>query len=382
MKAMIFTAMPMFVCLFWSIMLVFELHQDGKNRPRLHLLAFMLTATVLYFGHCAFFNHETTIIPFTDTLYCAANLAVYPLYFLYICSLTTRYEHSRLKHMLLVPAIAGGTAVGLTYLSMSEEETGQFISTYLYHGGYEGMTPLTMRQVFIHDVCKVFFAMLILPVFFYGRSYLQKYERLVHEVYADIEDKTLAPIRYMLIAFAATSIASFTANLIGRHQFGNSIWMLAIPSLLFSSLLFAIGYVGYHQHFSMENIEDDEQQADIIESNTTTINDLRVQIEQIMESEQLYRQPNFKIVDLVQRLNTNRNYVYRAINLDMGLSFNEYVNRMRIEYAAMLIAQNPGKPLSEIAEQSGFSSSTSFYRNFKLYKGMGPKEYQNHHKNV
>ena len=66
----------------------------------------------------------------------------------------------------------------------------------------------------------------------------------------------------------------------------------------------------------------------------------------------------------------------------MGLSFNEYVNRMRIEYAAMLIAQNPGKPLSEIAEQSGFSSSTSFYRNFKLYKGMGPKEYQNHHKNV
>ena len=55
----------------------------------------------------------------------------------------------------------------------------------------------------------------------------------------------------------------------------------------------------------------------------------------------------------------------------MGISFSEYINRMRIEYASMLIAQHPEKSLSEIAEQSGFTSSTSFYRNFKLYKDMG-----------
>ena len=61
----------------------------------------------------------------------------------------------------------------------------------------------------------------------------------------------------------------------------------------------------------------------------------------------------------------------------MGLSFNEYVNRMRIDYAALLLSQQPDRPLGEVAEQSGFTSSTSFYRNFRLYKGIGPKEYQN-----
>jgi AraC-like DNA-binding protein len=49
---------------------------------------------------------------------------------------------------------------------------------------------------------------------------------------------------------------------------------------------------------------------------------------------------------------------------------------MRIEYATQLIQQHPDMPVSTIGEQAGFNSSTSFYRNFKLYKGMGPKEYQ------
>ena len=108
MRDIIFTVMPMFVCLFWSVMLTFELHADGRNRPRLHLLIFMLTATLLYFGHCAFFSHSKDIIPITDTFYVAANLAVYPLFYIYICSLTTRYHHQKLRWILLIPAVAGG----------------------------------------------------------------------------------------------------------------------------------------------------------------------------------------------------------------------------------------------------------------------------------
>ncbi len=94
MKTMIFTSMPMFVCLFWTVIMAIELKKDRSN-TRLHLLAFMAISTLLYFGHCVFFNHETSIIPLTDTIYCTANLAVYPLYFLYICSLTIRSEQNQ-----------------------------------------------------------------------------------------------------------------------------------------------------------------------------------------------------------------------------------------------------------------------------------------------
>ena len=39
------------------------------------------------------------------------------------------------------------------------------------------------------------------------------------------------------------------------------------------------------------------------------------------------------------------------------------------------MSRQPDLPTSEVAAQSGFSSQSSFYRNFKLYKGCAPKDY-------
>lgn len=377
MKDTIFIVMPMFVCLFWSVMLTFELHADGRNRPRLHLLIFMVTATLLYFGHYAFFTNSKDILPITDTIYVTANLAVYPLFYLYICSLATHRQKQKLRWILLIPAVAGGLAVGTHYVLMNETELHQFIELYLYDDTREGLTGFALSQAFIHDVCKVVFAILMIPVIVYGRHFLQEYEKRVHSTYADVEDKTLVPVNHMLIAFLVTSVASFGLNLIGRHQFVEATWLLPIPSLLFSILLFAIGYIGYKQRFSMENLEADELEAENLGIDPSTISETRQRIEQLMEQELLFRQPNLRIIDIVQRLGSNRNYVYQAVNIEMGMSFNEYVNRMRIDYAAQLMSRHPNKSLSEIAEQSGFSSNSSFYRNFKLYKDVGPKEFLN-----
>lgn len=375
MKAMLFTTMPMFVCLFWSAMLALQLYTEGKNRPRQHLLVFMLTASMLYFGHCVFFNHNTALSPYTDTIYSFANLAVYPLYYLYICSLTIRSEHHKGHWVMMVPAVVGGILTGALYIMMSPEETRQFIDQYLYGGHRSTLTGLAIMQVYVHDVCKALFAFLIIPVLTHGRTHIMEYDQQVRNAYADIEDKTLGSIHHMLVAFIATSILSFVFNIIGRRQFDESSWLLAFPSVAFSVMLFALGYVGYKQQFSIDDIENDEQEADASIARQDGMQELRKKIEQLMEEEELYRQPNIKIVDIVNRLNTNRNYIYQAINHEMGISFNEYINRMRIEHASLLISQHPDMPLSEIAEQSGFTSSTSFYRNFRLYKGMSPKEY-------
>ena len=369
--------MPMFVCLFWSTLLALQVTTERKTRARVHLLIFMLASTVLYFGHSVFFNHNTKILPLTYTLYITANLMVYPLYYLYICALTTRRSYHHLRYLLLIPGVVGGMLVGGCYLMMPEKETQQFIELYMYHGVRVGGVGIVSMQVMIHDLCKLLFAFLIPPVLFLGRRHIIEYEQLVNNSYADVEKKSLTIIHYMLIAFIITSVMSFAMNVIGREQFNDSQQLLAIPSTIFSCLLFSIGYIGYRQDFDIEDIEADEQKADEQVSNQPIISELQKRIEQLMEEEQLFRQPNLKIVDLVQKLGTNRSYIYQAINREMGLSFAEYINRMRIEYASQLILQHPDMPVSTIGEQAGFNSSTSFYRNFKLYKGMGPKEYQN-----
>ena len=159
--------------------------------------------------------------------------------------------------------------------------------------------------------------------------------------------------------------------------------MLILPSVAFSILLFIIGYVGSRTQFSIWNIEQDEQECSFSSlshnqaaTSETNISQLCRRIEQLMNEEQFYLQPNLKIGDLSARMATNRNYIYLAINREMKMSFSEYINRQRIAYAKALIDETPQMPLTEVAERSGFNSSTSFYRNFRQYQNMSPKAYQ------
>jgi AraC-like DNA-binding protein len=377
MITMFFTTMPMFVCLFWSILLALDMNARHHRRARWHLLGFMLTATLLYWGHFAFFNHATEILPLADTIYVPRPPALYPLFFLHISPLTCRSDRHHLSWLFLLPAVMGCLAISIIYLLMSKAETKQFIEQYLYRDRRLELEGLAIAQSFAHDVLKVFFGLLIIPTYVLGRNYILRFNHLVRGTYSNTEHKTLDDMHLLFLFFTATSVASFVVNILGRSSFVSSPWLLAIPSTLFSTLLFALGYLGFRQDFSIQDIEHDEQQVDASDDNLSIISELKESIEKLMEEEQLFRQPNLRIVDIVQRLGTNRNYVYQAINREMGLSFNEYVNRMRIDYAALLLSQQPDRPLGEVAEQSGFTSSTSFYRNFRLYKGIGPKEYQN-----
>ena len=71
---------------------------------------------------------------------------------------------------------------------------------------------------------------------------------------------------------------------------------------------------------------------------------------------------------------TNRLYVSTAINEEIGISFSDYINRKRVNYAIQLIRANPQMTIYEIADLSGFASDKSFYRNFKSITGKSPKE--------
>jgi AraC-like DNA-binding protein len=307
----------------------------------------------------------------------ACNLAVYPIYFIYICSLTMRQEQFRLNWLWLMPSITGCAAVGTCYLLMTEAETEQFIDLYLYKGTRVGLSGMAAAQIFFHDMGKVLFGLMIIPIFIIGRLRIQQFDQLVETSYADTEDKKLRSLHYMLIAFMVTSFSSIIFNFIGRQRFADSLWLIAIPATLFSVLLFAIGYIGHRQQFCIDNLEADEHLADDAVPPGCEPSELSLRIQKLMEQEQMFRQQNLKINDLVKRLGTNRNYVYMAINREIGISFAEYINRLRIEYAVKLIDSEPDRHLGQVAEESGFSSSSSFYRNFKVFMGVSPKEYQN-----
>ena len=72
-------SMPLYVCTFWSVLLLLDV-VERRQKAKLRLLAYMSAAVLLYMCHYAFFNHMTALLPVTDTVYSTMNLAVFPLY--------------------------------------------------------------------------------------------------------------------------------------------------------------------------------------------------------------------------------------------------------------------------------------------------------------
>lgn len=64
-----------------------------------------------------------------------------------------------------------------------------------------------------------------------------------------------------------------------------------------------------------------------------------------------------------------------------GVSFSEYINRIRINAAQKLLL-DPSVPITEVALNSGFTNIASFNRVFKEFKHCTPSEYKKFYKNT
>ena len=53
-----------------------------------------------------------------------------------------------------------------------------------------------------------------------------------------------------------------------------------------------------------------------------------------------------------------------------------YFDRLRVEYAQKLLREHSGMVLDDVADESGFSSRTTFFRSFKALTGMTPQEWK------
>ena len=373
----------MYVCTFWSVLLLIDVARNRQTAKK-RLLTYMVMAALLYAGHYIFFNHQTALMPFTDTIYVMTNLAVFPLYFMYIKEITEPAWNHRWQWLLLAPALLVGVTVGMLYVLMSPVETSNFIETYLYRNQMAGLEGLMWWQGVVHHAAKIVFALQIPPILVLGLRKIRQYNESVEASYADTDDKRLHLMTTILLLFVVTSFMSFGANLLGRYRFADSLWLLLVPSLVFSVLQFMLGYAGYHQKFTVSDlmrdmqITEDTQDTDAEEESIQQdkMADLQLKLTDTVGRNKLYLQPDLKITDVANLLHTNRTYVSRVLKEQIGTTFADFINHQRIDYACQLMEQQPQLPAAEVASQSGFSSQSSFYRNFKLYKGCSPKDYQ------
>ena len=360
--------LPMLTCLVMSAIIALEMRR-ARLRELPSLLRFMLVSTMLYAGHDVFFLRAEALLPLTDTLYIFANLAVYPLYLIYVTRLSVADRSHRI-YRLLTPAAVATLAVGILYAFMPKEETHAFFDTYLYRNSMNGLQGTALWQAYVHTACKVAFALIVVYVLVTAMRRLREYDKALEQYFADTEHMTMRSVRNVLVLVVVISCVSLVFNVVGRHSFADSTAALAIPSLLFTGLLFAFGYVGLHRTYSIVDLEKLRSEMRAEQSNDTSTPDddaIYQRILTLFGKQKVFLQTNLKIDDVAAMAYTNRTYVYQVVNKQMGTSFAELVNRRRIAYAMQLMKENPGIPMSEVGTASGYNSLSTFYRNYRLY---------------
>ena len=75
-------------------------------------------------------------------------------------------------------------------------------------------------------------------------------------------------------------------------------------------------------------------------------------------------------------LYVNRNYLSDLFSKNLGMTFTQYKNTVRINHAKELIRKG-GLSMTEIAQKTGFDSSSRFSRVFHQIEGITPQQYQN-----
>ena len=151
----------------------------------------------------------------------------------------------------------------------------------------------------------------------------------------------------------------------GWWVFGDGCWLIGVGCLAVGVASFLLWHRRRRQTPSVAVAANGDESAQ----------PLFPEICQLMEQQKLYLNSTLKVGDVAAALGVSSRTVSDTIKTSRGCSFAQFVNGYRIEYAKQLMKDRPDIKMTAVFVESGFSNEMSFFRTFKTFTGMTPKEW-------
>lgn len=114
-----------------------------------------------------------------------------------------------------------------------------------------------------------------------------------------------------------------------------------------------------------------EDDADMNEEYQTFL-----RMENVIVENQLFLDPTLNREEILKVTGIGKNVLVPLLKKYSGsANLNDYINRLRLEYAVRMMQANKGFTIDYFAEASGFNSRSTFYRAFQNVYGMTPSQY-------
>ncbi|TCV93404.1 AraC-like DNA-binding protein [Luteibacter rhizovicinus] len=306
--------------------------------------------------------------------------ALPPLLYLYTYTLTSaaRSPESRQLRWLALGPLAGLLCT-VPYLAMEAAQQTAVLDVGYLHIGSSAASMRVPLQL----------AILAYPLYAAGyllASFLRlrRHMRVVEGFFSNIEDKTLSWLRWVLlllcVALAASVVDTFSEPLLGYHLIGDTA-----ANLIEALWVYPLTFLALAQPpiFADEGERASAQEASIpsppkyARSALTGVDLVRIaaKLQQAMHDARLYRDASLTLRSLSDLTGVPQNYISQTLNIHLGCSFFDYINRWRIEDACAQLADGERSILT-ISEDVGFQSRSTFNAAFKKIVGQTPSIYR------
>lgn len=362
----IFLLTPIYVTLFWFLLLVIQSHNGQK--PKRFLGLFMGASLVVYVSHFFYFIPLTDWYYRIDPWYQYASLLVYPLYLIYIRLLMVEPTFSlRTSGLYLIAP----TLLFLMYLTGYIFVPEPMFKTWLETPSAYPDDPGIVYMNLVRSIVPVVFIVQALYVMVKSFRLINAYRDKAAQYYSDIQDSRTSSVLLLNITLVAASLSSVILSALGKPFFKANEMALAFPSTIFSTALFIIGWLGYRQKSINPSYE--------LPSWTMLPSEELPQVKQqlilnrinnLFEKENAYQNHHLTIQDVALSVGTNRTYVSSIINQTYHMNFCRFVNEYRLRALEKLLLSDTERTYILLAEQCGFGSVDSMKRAVRCKTGL------------
>ncbi|HAA17189.1 MAG TPA: hypothetical protein DCE41_37940 [Cytophagales bacterium] len=103
---------------------------------------------------------------------------------------------------------------------------------------------------------------------------------------------------------------------------------------------------------------------------------LEQELQQLIQVEKRHLEAGYTLAQLANELGVPSTKVSQWINTQHGVNFREYLNKLRIEEAQLLLREKPQLTVEGVGYEVGYQSKSTFFAAFKKQTGETPAAYQ------
>ena len=223
---------------------------------------------------------------------------------------------------------------------------------------------------------------IIIGIYIYN-SYksINRYRSRIKEEVSNIDKINLGWLDFTLLGFIIILVLSLAVQVAVTFSPDNNSLNLLLLILLFVLLLFIMGAIikGLRSDVSFKtklppNEKDGKSKKLLSDEEKNKLKSLKA----LMRSGKPFLDPSLTLQDLSKKINISSRELSYLINHGEGISFFDFINKYRIQYAKDKIADSEDAKLTilEVMYASGFNSKSSFNTAFKKHSGYTPTQWK------